>query len=167
MEQLVLYLETIGYTIEEQGKVQKYLIVFYDGLPVGFILPDFSIRLVTDADGAHQKALPQILAFFGEHKDLPTVGNGEFLLVNYRGSQLTAFYHTKHKKIQFASYVILNETGEVQKTLYTDYQVAIKNFVQQSHMIELQELKSVPQKSLGKYIRKRLLQYLLNKSQEE
>ncbi|WP_042435682.1 hypothetical protein [Faecalispora jeddahensis] len=167
MEKLVSYLETLGYTVEEQGRIQKFLIVFYQGLPVGFILPDFSVRLVTDADGVQRESLGKIVAFFQEHNNLPSVGSGEFMILNYRGNQLTVFFHPKHQRIQYASYTVSPETGETQRNLYMNYDTAIHHFIEQTHMINLHEPYSLPRKTLSERFSEWLLQYLLKKSQEK
>lgn len=167
MEKLVSYLETLGYTVEEQGRIQKFLIVFYQGLPVGFILPDYSVRLVTDADGMQRESLGKIVAFFQEHHNLPSVGSGEFMILNYRGNQLTVFFHPKHQRIHYASYTVSPETGETHRNLYMNYDTAIHHFIEQTQMINLHELHSLPRKTLSERFSEWLLQYLLKKSQEK
>ncbi len=58
LEQIASYLEKLGYTTEEQGTIEKYLVVFRSGKPLGFILSDCSMRLVTDRRNPTVSATP-------------------------------------------------------------------------------------------------------------
>ena len=49
-QKIIAYLEKLGFTVEEQGRLEKYLVVIKSNRPVGFIMADLSVRLVPDAD---------------------------------------------------------------------------------------------------------------------
>ena len=167
LEKVVIYLEKLGYTVEEQGKIQKYLIVFRAGLPIGFILMDMTVKLVADADEQQEQCLKNVIAFVNENKDLMGVGNSEYLLVDYKGNRLTTFYDINSMSAQFVSYVHSDSTGEVVSTAFSNYDTAIYNFVAATKMMNLDALKAAKHDTFGDRMRTRLINYLINKSKEK
>ena len=164
MEKIVSYLEKLGYTVEEQGTLVKYLVVFKDGLPIGFIMPDLSVKLVTGA--GEQQDLNQVIAFVTENKDLPEVGGSEYLVASYRSNQLTTFYDVKTMNEAFAIYVHDGQ-GHKANYIYKNYDAAVYDFVNLSGMMDLTKFQSRKRQTLGQRFRNWLLQYLMNKSDEK
>lgn len=162
MEKIVSYLEKLGYTVEEQGGIAKYLVVFKDGLPIGFIMPDLSVRLISGADDNHDIA--KIVDFVRRNSTLQSVGTSEFLLAVFKGSQLTTFYDAKSQSVSYAVY-ISNPEGEVQSHRYDQYDTAAYLFATQSGLIRPEQLKA-HRLTIGDRLRGKMLDYLLSKSQE-
>ena len=161
LEQIASYLEKLGYTTEEQGTIEKYLVVFRSGKPLGFILTDCSMRLVTDVEGADD--IRDAIAFLQRNQDLKPAGNGEFLLASYRNNQITTFYDVKDRLVRYAVYLVDRETGEVGNTVYESRDTAMYRFITDSRMADLKNY--LPQKkSFSERIREKLLRYLLSKS---
>lgn len=161
LEQIAAYLKNIGYTVEEQGRIEKYLVVFRAGRPVGFILSDLSVKLVTDAEG--QEALKKMIEFVRVNQNNQSVGKGEYVQLNYCGHRLTAFFSQKAMSVQYAAYIRDDETGEVHSTIYSSRDEAFYKFITQTQMIDLNRL--IPaKKSFRERIRSRLIRYLLSKS---
>ena len=155
-QKIISYLEKLGYTVEEQGRLEKYLVVFKDNHPVGFIMSDFSVRLVSDAEG--DDGIQEIIGFIQKNQGLQSVGSSEFLILEYRGSQITTFYNDKSRTIKFASY-IHDGNGELQNAVYQSEEAAILRFVVQTRMIDLKKL--LPAKnSLKDRIRQWLIRFL-------
>jgi hypothetical protein len=158
------YLEKLGYTSEEQGSLEKYLVVFKDGHPLGFILSDLSVRLVSDVKGAEN--ISEILNFLKKNRDRQSVGNGEFLLGLFCDNKLTTFYDEKDRMVRYATYIFDEKTGEVSSTIFESYDDAAYRFVTQSHMIDFK--KYLPKRdSFSEKIRKRIIKYLMSKSKAE
>ncbi|HEX3016250.1 MAG TPA: hypothetical protein VHP31_00145 [Caproicibacter sp.] len=164
LEQIAAYLEKLGYTTEEQGSIEKYLVVFKDGKPLGFILSDCSVRVVSDAEGTGD--VEEAIGFLQKNRDLQSVGNGEFLLAHYRKDQMTTFFDVKNHLVRYAVYLVDGNTGEADSTIFESYDAAAYCFVTQSRMIDLNRY--LPrQKHLSERIREKLLHYLLSKSNHE
>ena len=160
LEQIANYLEKIGYTAEQQGSIEKYLVVFLKGRPLGFILADGSVRLVSGAEGADD--IRQILAFLDKNKNLKNVGNGELLVGEYRGHQLTTFYDVKDRMERFAVY-IREDDGKVGSTIFDSEEKASYRFITQSRMFDLK--KYLPRKeSFMNRVRAGLIRHLMSKS---
>lgn len=155
-QKIISYLEKLGYTVEEQGRLEKYLVVFKDNLPVGFIMSDLSVRLISDAEG--DDGIQEIIGFIQKNQNLQSIGSSEFLILDYRGNQLTTFYDDKSRTIKFASYVH-DGNGEVQSVIYQSEDTAIHRFIIQTQMIDLK--KFLPAKSsLKDRIRQWLIRFL-------
>jgi hypothetical protein len=165
MDKIVSYLEKLGFTVEEQGKLAKYLVVFKAGLPIGFILPDLSVKLVSGAGG--QNDIEEIIKFINSNKELESVGASEFLLASYRGNQLTTFYDVKSMHVKFTTYIRDGTTGEVMNKVYENYDSAVFFFVSQTNMINLDALRTTNHESLSNRFRTWLINYLLSKSKQE
>lgn len=160
LEEITAYLEKMGYTSEEQGSIEKYLVVFREGKPLGFILSDCSLRLVTDAKGA--EGVRGAVAFFQKNRNLKPVGNGEFLVSLHRGNQVTTFYDMKNRHEMFAVYLEDKNNGETSNTIFETADDAEYYFIQESHQIDLNRY--LPRKeSLSERLRGKLLHYLLSK----
>lgn len=164
LEQIAAYLEKLGYTTEEQGTIEKYLIVFQKGKPLGFILSDCSVCLVSDMQ--ESDGIRDAIAFLKKNQSLKAVGNGEFLLGSYRQNQITTFYDVKNRLVRFAVYLLNNETGEVGNTVYESEDTAMYRFITESGMFDVK--KYLPkQRSFADRIREKLLHYLLSKSKQQ
>lgn len=163
MDKIVIYLEKLGYTVEEQGKVEKYLVVFKDGLPLGFILQDLTVKLVSDAEKHND--IQKIISFVNQNNNLSAVGASEFLLLSFKGNQLTNYFDVNSMEPHYVTY-IHDGTGEVRNTVYNDYDTAIYTFVTQTQMIDLKKF-SARKVTVGERIRNKLLDYLLTKSREQ
>ncbi len=163
MEKIVSYLEKLGYVVEEQGKLEKYLVVFKENRPIGFILPDLTVKLISDA-GEHND-IRKIIEFLNQNQGLDRVGASEFLLANFKGSQMTTYFDVKSMRPVFVMYLRGTDTGEVKSFTYDDFDTAIYSFVAQTQMIDPHKF-SVQRESFGDRIRTRLINYLLIKSKE-
>ncbi len=164
LEQVAAYLEKLGYTTEEQGTIEKYLVVFQSGKPFGFILSDCSVHLVADAEGIDN--ICDAISFLQKNGDLQPVGNGEFLLARYRQDQMTTYYDMKDRLIRYAVYLVDGDSGEVGNTVYESYDDAVYRFITGSGMADLKRY--LPQKkSFSERIREKLLRYLLSKSSQQ
>lgn len=161
LEQIANYLEKIGYTAEQQGSIEKYLVVFLKGRPLGFVLSDGSVQMVSGAEGAD--SIQDILNFLKKNENLQSMGKGEFLLASYRSDRLTTFYDGKDKIVRYVSYIHNGSTGEVNSTIYESYDDAVFRFVKGSGMINFK--KYLPRKeSFADRTRERLIRYLISKS---
>jgi hypothetical protein len=163
MEKIVAYLEKLGYTVEEQGKLEKYLVVFKNNRPIGFILPDLTVKLVSDA--GEQNNIREIIDYVNKNQGLESVGASEFLLASYRGSQMTTFFDTGTMHPAYVTYVRTN-TGEVKNTTYKDFDTAMYFFITQTQMIDLRKF-AVQHESLSVRLRTWLINYLLSKQRAE
>lgn len=164
LEQIAAYLEKLGYTAEKQGTLEKYLVVFLEGHPIGFILSDSSVRLVAGAEGA--ESIKEILGFIKKNQDLQCVGKSEFLLASYRRNQLTTYYDGKDRLIRYAVYIHDDAAGEGSSTVYESYDDAAYRFMTLSHMIDLK--KYLPrQEGFADRLRIRLARYLMSKSSRQ
>ena len=164
LEQIASYLEKLGYTTEEQGTIEKYLVVFRSGKPLGFILSDCSMRLVSDVEGTD--GIRDAIAFLQKNQYLQPVGNGEFLLARYRQDQMTTYFDMKDRLVRYAVYLVDKNTGEAANTIYESYDDAAYRFITDSRMADLK--KYLPQKkSFSERIREKLLRYLLSKSHQQ
>lgn len=160
---LAPYLEKLGYTVEEQGSIAKYLVVFKNRLPIGFIMPDLSVRLISEA--ADQDNIQKIVDFVRHNSHLQSVGGSEYLLAVFKGSQLTTFYNVKNQTVSYAVYISNSESGEVKQNRYEQYDIASYFFATQSGLIRAEQLK-MRHPTIGDRIRGKLLDYLLSKLQE-
>jgi hypothetical protein len=164
MEKIISYLEKLGFTVEEQGKLAKYLVVFKAGLPIGFILPDLTVKLISGV--GEQNNIEEIIKFINSNKELDSVGASEFLLASYRGNQMTTFYDVKSMHVKFTTYIRDGVTGEVATKVYENYESAVFFFVSQTNMIDLNTLRTSNRESLGERIRTWMINYLLSKSKQ-
>ena len=155
-QKIIAYLEKLGYTVEEQGRLEKYLVVFKSNRPVGFIMADLSVRLVPDFDDNGN--IQQIIGFIQKNQDLQIIGGSEFLLISFRGYQLTTFFDEKAMSVKFASY-IHGGNGEVQTAIYSSYDTAIYRFVTQTQMFDIKKYLA-PKMTFKERIRKRLISFL-------
>ena len=164
LSKVAAYLEKLGYTAEEQGSIEKYLVVFKGGRPLGFILSDLSVRLVSDVRGTEN--IEEILSFFKKNHSRQRVGNGEFLLGLFYENKLTTFYDEKDRIVRYATYIQDVSTGEAVSTIFESYDDAVYRFVTQSHMIDFK--KYLPKRdSFSEKVRKRIIKYLMSKSKAE
>ena len=164
LEEIASYLEKLGYTSEEQGGIEKYLVVCQKGRPLGFILSDGSLCLVEDAEGA--EGVRDAIGFLQKNRGLQPVGNGEFLVSSHRRDQLTTFYDVGAKREMFATYLVDKESGEVRHTVYQSCEDAEYHFVTESGQINLSQY--LPRKKgLSERMREKLLSYLLSKSDRQ
>lgn len=122
IEQIISYLEKLGYTVEEQGNLAKYLVVFKAGRPIGFVFPDLTVKLVTGT--GEQDNIEKIIDFINQNKGLESAGKSEFLLASFRGNQLTTFFDVKSMCAKYASYIVGN-TGETKSIIYENHSKAI------------------------------------------
>ena len=140
MDQIAAYLEKLGYEVEDQGKIKHFLIVLKDGLPIGFILPDFTVKMVAGEDTQKYDMLQHIVSFVRVNQHLQTAGQGtaEYVVTTYRGSQLTTFFDLEAGHERFAFYIV-NSSGEVPEVAPTfdSYDDAIRDFILQTGMIDL------------------------------
>ena len=156
LQKIISYLEKLGYTVEEQGRIEKYLVVFKDNHPVGFIMSDLSVRLVSDAEG--NDSIQEIIGFIQKNQNFKSVGSSEFLILDYRGDYVTTFYDDKARMIKFASY-IHDGNGEVQSAVYQSEEAAKCRFNVQTQMIDMKKFLP-PKNSLKDRIRQRLIRFL-------
>lgn len=164
LTKIAAYLEKLGYTAEEQGSIEKYLVVFKSGRPLGFILSDLSARLVADVKDTGN--ITDILNFLKKNRGRQSVGNGEFLLGLFCENKLTTFYDEKDRMVRYATYILDVQTGEVASTIFESYDDAAYRFVTQSHMIDFK--KYLPKRdSFSEKVRKRIIKYLMSKSKAE
>lgn len=136
MENIANYIEQLGYTVEEQGTINKFLIVFDDGMPLGFILSDLSVRLTGDLQ---DDRLEKIIKFVDDNKQFDSVGVSEFLLIKYRQHQLTTRFDAKNNTVKYTSYIV-DDKGEVKTIEYQDEQKAIYGFCTSTGMIDFKDL---------------------------
>lgn len=165
MEQIVSYLEKLGYTVEEQGKgkIEKYLVVFKDGSPVGFILPDLTVKLVSGA--GEQNNIKTIIDFINQNQGLTPVGASELLVATYKGSQLTTFFDVKAMQAAYVIYIRENSSGEVKRTKYSDFDTAVYFFLTQTQMVDLTKF-TAQRESFGDRLLTKSINYLLSKKKE-
>ena len=163
MDKIVAYLEKLGYSVEEQGKIEKYLVVFKEGRPIGFILNDLTVKLISDA--GEQNDIRKIIEFLDCNQGLDSVGASEFQLANFKGSQMTTYFDVKSMRPAFAIYLRGADTGEVKSSTYNDFDTAVYSFVTKTQMIDLSKF-SAQRESFGDRMRTRLIDYLLTKSKE-
>lgn len=156
-QKIIAYLEKLGYTVEEQGRLEKYLIVFKEGKPLGFILSDLSVKLVSDAEGCEH--ISEILDFIRKNQDLQSVGSSEFLIGEYRGNQITTFYDEKTMLVRFATYIHDCDTGEVHNAVYDSEEAADYHFITQTKILDIRKFMPV-KRSLKERIRLRLIRFL-------
>lgn len=140
MDQIAVYLEKLGYEVEDQGKIKRFLLVLKDGLPIGFILQDFTVKMISGEDTQKYDMLQRIVSFVRTNQHLQTAGQGnaEYIVITYRGNQLTTFFDLKTGQERYAVYII-NDSGEVSSTIPTfdTYDAAIREFISQTSMIDL------------------------------
>lgn len=163
MEKIVAYLEKLGYTVEEQGRLEKYLVVMKNNRPIGFILQDLTVKLVSDA--GEQSNISEIINFINENQGLESVGASEFLLASYRGSQMTTYFDTDTMHPAYVTY-IRSGSGEIKNTTYTNFDTAMYFFITQTNMIDLRKF-AVQHESLSVRFRSWLINYLLSKQRAE
>lgn len=160
-QKLIDYLSKLGYTVEEQGKLEKYLVVFRSGRPLGFILSDFSVRLVADADGKDN--IVEIIQFVKKNQNLPITGGSEFQIADYRGNKLTTFFDPKTMLTKYTTYILDPETGETASTVYESPETAAFRFVTQTGFVDMKKL--LPQRAgWTDRMRTKLIRYLMSKS---
>lgn len=164
MEKIVSYLEKLGYIVEEQGRIEKYLVVFKGKQPIGFILPDLTVKLVSGYES--QDNIQAVVDFLNDNQGLESVGASELLLAGYRGSQLTTYFDVKSMLPLFVCYIRNLDTGEVITSTHRDADTAILAFVTQAHMIDLSKF-TASKETFGDRIRGRLLNYLLAQKNEK
>lgn len=155
------FLEKLGYTVEEQGRISKYLVISKDG-PIGFLMPDLSVKLVP---GENQEGISRVITFFKKNHSLQSTGIGEFILATFRGSQLTTFYDTKLNQVRYSVYV-MDANGTVETSVYESYDMAAIHFVTQTNLVDLRRL-TPKHVGLRSRLRARLLRHLLAKSKSE
>lgn len=163
MERIVSYLEKLGYTVEEQGKIEKFLVVFKAGQPIGFILQDLTVKLVSGSDTTNN--IQAVIDYLIENQGLDNVGAKELLLCSYRGSQLTTYFDTDEMKPCYVCYVRNSDTGEVKSSIYQEEDTAAYMFISQTKMLDLRKF-TAQQETFGDRVRNRLINYLLAKNKE-
>ncbi|HCC02411.1 MAG TPA: hypothetical protein DEP60_06885 [Ruminococcaceae bacterium] len=140
MDQIAAYLEKLGYEVEDQGKIKRFLLVLKDGLPIGFILSDFTVKMIAGEEAQKASELNKIVAFVKANQHSETAGHNsaEYIMVTYRGNQLTTFYDLEAEKSRYAIYII-DKNGEVSDTppLFDSYKAAMHEFILQTGMIDL------------------------------
>ena len=139
MEKLVSYLEKLGYSVEELGRITKFLTVLKDGRPIGFILPDFSVSIVNNVPSSEREALLGVIRFVREYSDLEPVGGFEYQIAAYRGTQLTAYFDPDVQAPRYAVYVP-DQNGEVVPSIYDDAYIAQVNFAILSQLIHSEDI---------------------------
>lgn len=162
LDQAAAYLEKLGYTVEKQGNLEKYLVVFQKGRPLGFVLSNGSVRLVSgekDIDRIHK-----VLQFLEKNSRYEIVGNGEFLIGNIMGNQMTTFYDNEEQIVRYAVY-LHDENGEFNSTLFHSKEEAVYHFIMESQLIDLKTL--LPrQESLMNRARSRLIGILMEQNKQ-
>ncbi len=164
LEQIVSYLKKLGYTAEEQGSIEKYLIVFQKGKPLGFILSDGTLRLVSDVEGAD--GVRDAIRFLQENRDLRPAGNGEFLLASYRQNQVTVYYDVRDRIVRYSVCLVDTDTGEVRREVFESKDTAMGRFAAETGMFPSGGL-SARKQSLSERLREKLLRYLLSRSKQQ
>ncbi|QAT49147.1 hypothetical protein EQM14_04800 [Caproiciproducens sp. NJN-50] len=160
-QKLIAYLSGLGYTVEEQGKLEKYLVVFRSGRPLGLILSDLSVRMIADAEG--KENIAEMIRFMKKNQSLPNVGGSEFQIACYRGNQLTTFFDPKTMLIKYTTYILDPKTGETASTIYESPETAAFRFVTQTGFVDVKRL--LPQREgWTDRMRTRLIRYLVSKS---
>ena len=139
MEHVASYLEKLGYTIEEQGSISKYLVIFKEGMPLGFLMPDFTLSLVNTTD---EELLNNIISFVKENDNSEIVSGHEYLVSSYRHHKLTTYYDTQLRMPCFATYIVSTDDGTVTVQAYTDIDIAKNDFLIKSHFLSKQHLKN-------------------------
>lgn len=137
MERIAQYLEKLGYTVEEQGSILRYLILIKKGVPIGFILPDYKVSLANKDD---EQEILDVINFVQQNDKLDIVAGSEYLLATYIVNRLTTFYDTKNKVVSYVSYLV-DEIGTVTTETYTDKAVAVVEFVTKTGMLNIDEIK--------------------------
>lgn len=102
MEKITAYLENLGYTVLEQGKLGKFCTILKDGMPLGFLLSDLTLQVIS---GTECGPLQAALSFEKENGELEPVGKGEYLLAQYRQQKLTTFFDLETQKPNFVVYL--------------------------------------------------------------
>ncbi len=155
MDKIAIYLEKLGYTIEEQGTISHYLVIFKDGIPIGFLMQDCTLSLVNKNDEA---GLVDVINFVKEHSNLEIVAGHEYLLATYKANKLTTYYDTKLRKVCYATYIV-HDGDDVKSQTYTNSYSAVMDFVVQSDMLQSGDLKRNHENMKDKIINK-LINYL-------
>lgn len=137
MERIAIYLEKLGYTIEEQGSIARYLVIFKSGVPVGFIMPDHTMSLVNKEAEA---SLSEVIKFVTENLNLELVAGAEYLVATYKGSKLTTYYDVEQNLVSYASYIV-DKNGEIETQLYFDLYTATIDFATKSQMLNPHDIK--------------------------
>jgi len=163
MERIVSYLEKLGYTVEEQGKIEKYLVVFKAGQPVGFILQDLTVKLVSGSETMDN--IQAVIDYLNENEGLEYVGASELLIASYKGSRLTTYFDVKEMKPWYVCYIRSMDTGEVVNSTYADRDTAAYMFITQTKMLDLRKF-TAQQESFSGRMRNRLINYLLAKKEK-
>ena len=90
MEQLAAFLRQAGYTVWKGGTEHfssEFLTVLRDAHPIGFILADYSALATTPEE---KKTLNGLTAFWKRNSKAPGRGQSEFLLLFWKGNEITA-----------------------------------------------------------------------------
>lgn len=154
MEQIAAYLEALGYQVEEQGKIKRFLTILKDGLPVGFILPDFSVRTMDSQDDK----LAEIVRFVQENQNLPIAGAGrqEYIIANFRASKLTTFYDTDLLKPRYNLYIEKEDGSIATPPPYDSYHAAMAEFLTATGITT--ELQTPKESFMTRWRRRRIAQ---------
>ena len=163
MDEIAAYLEKLGYAVEDQGQIKHFLLVLKDSLPVGFILPDYSVRMIEDVDDTAAGVLPKVINFVKANQGLPMAGKSEYIVATYRGNQLTTFFDVNSGLVKYAVYTINQDSGEltIDGQPYESYDNAALAFVTVTGMIRMDELEP-PKVPLNHRWRRKLARRLLN-----
>ena len=89
MEQLAAFLRQVGYTVWKGGTEHfssEFLTVLKDAHPIGFILADYSALATTPEE---KKILNGLTAFWERNSKAPGRGQSEFLLLFWKGNEIT------------------------------------------------------------------------------
>lgn len=105
MEQLAEFLRKAGYTVSKGGTEHfssEFLTVLKDALPIGFILSDYS-AITTSAES--QKTLDDITAFWKTYSTLSPRGQSEFLLLYWKGNEITTNFDIQSGRVNYNLYL--------------------------------------------------------------
>jgi len=96
MNNLMDILTKSGYEVSSVGNDVFPCALSKDNVPVGFLMPDFSLSLVSNHE-AERDSLNKAISFALDSQDLETVG-GEFKLSQYQNIVLTTAYDYQAEK---------------------------------------------------------------------
>lgn len=158
MERVADYLEKLGFTVEEQGTIAKYLIIFKAGMPIGFILADYTVSLVSNED---ETEIKKVINFVNDNSYLELVGGSEYLLATFIANKITTYYDVTQKAICYVCYLV-DENGCVNTQKFYDKNMALLNFVKKTKMLNPDDIKKNGVSFKDSMLNK-LISYLMSK----
>lgn len=158
LQRIVLYLEKIGYSIEETGSLAKFLVIFRDGVPMGFILPDLTVSLV---EKENEDLLNLLVTFIRSNDGLDLVAGSEYLLSHYGSHKLTTYFDIESKQAKYACYIASD--GEVSHTVFDSPHDAGIQFAVLSGLVDPSALRNNGNCSFRDKLISKIIHYLSSK----